>query len=59
LLNSRSQMKEPPKKTGEPRIKWINVAKYWNLTYWAENRQKQEFFNTREEAEKRLKELCN
>ncbi len=50
-------MKQEPKKSGEPRIKWVNAAKTWCLTYFKDGKQIQEWIDNKEKAEKRLKEI--
>ncbi len=50
-------MKEPPKKSGEPKIKWVNISKSFCITFWHENKQCQEWIEGKEKAIKRLEEL--
>ncbi len=50
-------MKQEPKKTGEPKIKWVNVAKSWLVAYFKDGKQIHEWMANKEAAEKRLKEL--
>jgi len=50
-------VKSEPKKTGEPRIKWVNISKSFCITFFSDGKQRQEWIEGKEKAIKRLEEL--